>query len=139
LRPAGFEFLEHTADEGIRAFAPDLRGLLEAAARGMFAVIAEPTRVEPRVERRLEVEAASREELLHDWLERLNALHQIEGELYGEFEIELCGLRLRALVRGEPLDPERHRLRVEIKAVTWHDLAVRETGEGLEATVLFDL
>jgi len=41
---------------------------------------------------------------------------------------------------GEPIDADRHDLRSEIKAVTWHDLAVQDDAQGhLEARVLFDL
>lgn len=136
---AGFEALEHTADEGLRAWGPDLPALLAAAARGLFAVIADPETVRPERERRLELEADSREELLHDWLERLNGLHQTEGELYRDFEVETDGRHLVARFRGEPIDPGRHDLREEVKGVTWHDLVVRETADGLEARILFDV
>lgn len=136
---AGFEAVEHTADEAIRAWGPDLAALLAAAARGMFAVIADVQAVRPLRERRVEVRADTREALLHDWLEELNGLHQVEGELYCEFDVETDGRRATATVRGEAIDPRRHGLRGEIKAVTWHDLELRETEGGLEARVLFDV
>lgn len=136
---AGFEPLEHTADEGVRVWAPDWSGLLEQAARGMFAVIADPRSVRPERERRVALRADSREALLHDWLEELNGLHQSEGELYAAFEVEADDVSLRARVRGEAIDPARHALRTEVKAVTWHDLRVEESGEGLRARVLFDV
>lgn len=135
----GFETLEHTADEGVRAWAPDLPGLFAAAARGLFAVIADPETVRPERERTLELEAGSREELLHEWLERLNGLHQTEDELYRDFEVETDGRRLRARFRGEAIDPDRHDLRAEVKAVTWHELSLEETEDGLESRILFDV
>jgi SHS2 domain-containing protein len=40
---------------------------------------------------------------------------------------------------GEPFDRSRHRARVAIKAVTYHQFAVTRTPEGFEARVFLDL
>jgi SHS2 domain-containing protein len=42
-------------------------------------------------------------------------------------------------VRGEPLDLERHSTRTDVKAVTYHQLSVRETAEGVVVTVFLDI
>jgi len=47
--------------------------------------------------------------------------------------------RLKAALRGEIMDPRKHRLRTEIKAATFHALQIREMPSGLEAEVVFDL
>lgn len=136
-----FERLEHTADEGIRAYGRSLPEIFAAAARGMFSVIADVDSVRPEQARRIELRAESAEELLHDWLEELNGLHQVSGELYSAFEVEIDagGRHLQATVRGEPMDPARHSLAIEVKAVTWHGFHLEETADGLAATVLFDV
>jgi SHS2 domain-containing protein len=46
---------------------------------------------------------------------------------------------LRALLSGEEIDPARHRLNVDVKAVTLHLFRVEETGAGWEATVVLDI
>jgi SHS2 domain-containing protein len=46
---------------------------------------------------------------------------------------------LRATLYGEQLDPGRHPLKVDVKAVTLHRFEVRETGGGWEATVILDI
>jgi SHS2 domain-containing protein len=139
MSSARFELVEHTADVGIRGWAPTLPELFRVMARGLFAVIVDPASVEPRNERRFHLEAGSPEDLLHEWLEELNSLHQIRNELYGRFEPHLAGNRLEALVAGEPIDFLRHDLRVEVKAVTWHELRIERTIEGYEAFVLLDI
>ncbi len=40
---------------------------------------------------------------------------------------------------GEPVDPARHAIHTEIKAVTYHRLAVRRTAARWETRVIFDL
>ena len=140
LQPeAGFEILEHTADVGVRAWGPTLGVLFREAARGMFALITDLERVRSMSSRTVELEADAVEDLLHDWLEELNGLHQVRHEVYCGFDVETDGVRLRATVHGEPLDPARHELWIEIKAVTWHDLRVERIAGGFEAAVLLDI
>jgi SHS2 domain-containing protein len=138
LRP-DFEIVEHTADTALLGRAPDFPSLCEVMARALFEVIADTGRVEPRVGREVKVTSPSREDLLHDWLEALNAAHQVHGEIYCRFAIRVEGLLLVATAGGEPIDPGRHDLRTEVKAVTWHDLRVTEVPGGLEAYVLLDI
>ena len=48
-------------------------------------------------------------------------------------------LVLEAEARGEPLDPLRHRLQADVKAVTLHRLRVEQTARGWEASVVLDI
>lgn len=47
--------------------------------------------------------------------------------------------RVRAELRGEPVDPDRHALAVDVKAVTLHGLRVERTASGWEAQVTLDV
>jgi SHS2 domain-containing protein len=134
-----WEIVEHTADVGIRGWGRDFPALVEALARGLFEVIAGPGKVEARVAHKLRIEGVDREDLLHEALEGLNTLHQVRGELYGEVRVEVVDTGLAMEVHGEPIDPDRHDLRTEVKAVTWHDLRVTETEKGWEGYVLLDI
>jgi SHS2 domain-containing protein len=46
---------------------------------------------------------------------------------------------LHAVVRGERLDPARHPLTVDVKAVTLHRFQVEETTDGWRAVVVLDI
>jgi protein archease len=135
----GFESVEHTADVAFRGWAPDLTDLFRVMAEGLFHVIGGGARVEPSAKRILHLEAENPTELLHDWLETLNTLHQLHGELYTEFDPKLEGNRLSATVRGGALEAASGELGIEVKAVTWHDLDIRPTDRGLECYVLLDI
>jgi SHS2 domain-containing protein len=135
----GHEILEHTADVAIRAVAPDRAGLLEELARALFEIITDPDRVRPAVERRIRLTGDRFEDILHDWLEELNTLHQIHRELYGTFGARIEGNLLEGTARGEPIDFQRHDLRTEVKAVTWHGLRVDSGPGGYTAEVLLDI
>ena len=133
--PAGFQEHEHTADWELQVWAPDLPGLLEQAARGMYALTGVVLAAGPRQGRSIRLEADDREILLVSFLEGLLFLGEIEGLGFDEFVIEVDGRRLQAELVGAAIQSQAK----EIKAVTYHNLEVRETGRGLEANLVFDV
>ncbi len=135
-----YQHIDHTADVGIQIFGDTLKELFENAALGLFDIIANLENVSPVVERKIDVEASDREALLVSWLSELNFLFFTKREIYKEFVIEsLIDFTLRAKVRGERIDYDRHEIFTEVKAVTYHHLYIKETPGGWEAQVIFDL
>ena len=141
-RPAverGFEYFEHTADVGIRAWGPTLEDAFAEAARGLVANMVDVSGARVVGEAVLEVEAESRERLLFRFLE--DVLYQFQTELWVVIEAEVAftgAARLRATLRGEAYDAKRHGHVHEIKAVTFHDLEIRE-GARPEVRVIVDI
>jgi SHS2 domain-containing protein len=132
--------IEHTADVAIEAGAADLPGLFDRCAAGMTELIAEGAPPEPRVEHPVTASGADLAELLADFLRQLLWLHASTGFLYaGARFLQLEPTALDAVVAGEPADPDRHALVREIKAVTYHQLAVTPSPEGWRAQVIFDV
>lgn len=131
--------IEHTADVGFEVDAPAWGPLLERAALVVAAEIVALEGVEARDEARLEIAAAEREELLHDWLQAVLVRVQA-GFVPCEVTVEAASdTRVVATLRGEALDPRRHRVHGEVKGVTWHGLAVEETPDRLRARVILDV
>jgi SHS2 domain-containing protein len=131
-----FEEIDHTADIGIRVWGQDLAELFANAAYGMFSLMLEVECLPQTLSRAVEVEATDVETLLVDWLSELNYRRELTGEVYNRFDFqEILPTRLRANVAGtDGAHPKRG-----VKAVTFHDLAVKETPEGYEATIVFDV
>ncbi len=130
-----FEEIEHTADLAFRAYGRDPAELFANAARGMFTLQGGGL-PPPERERRVAVEGVDRESLLVNWLNELLYLQERHGEVYSEFKIEeMAATKLRARVRGGV----REEMRRRIKAVTFHDLQVKQTPEGWQATLVLDV
>jgi SHS2 domain-containing protein len=130
----------HTADVGFEVEATTLPALFERAALGLAATIADLDGVAARERRTVAVRADDRTALLHDFLHAILLLAQVDGFLISAVEVqEADETAVRAVVLGEPLDPGRHRQHGEVKAVTWHGLAVERTGAGWRARVLLDV
>jgi SHS2 domain-containing protein len=138
--PEWLEELDHTADEGIRVSAPTEAVLFERCAWAMFRLLADVECVRPLVWHDIRVEAPDREALLVKWLAELNYRRQVEGMLFSSFEVrEITETSVVARAGGEPENPARHHAHGEIKAVTYHGLAVSQEGGLWRATVLFDV
>ena len=140
ILPPWLTALDHTADAGIGVTANSLAELLARAAWGMFSVIADVRAVQPRETQPVIVEAADTQALMVRWLSELNFRHITEHRLFCNFEVTHCtGNRLEAAVFGENIDPARHTVFTEIKAVTFHGLRVEQTDGGWKAEIIFDL
>ncbi|MEE9199727.1 MAG: archease [Dehalococcoidia bacterium] len=136
----GFQLLEHTADVGLVARGADLKQAFAAAATGLFSIIAQPRRVQARECRHIEVEAGDKEALLVEWLNELIYLFDAHHMLFKRFDmVELTPTRLVAEAWGEPVDPSRHRIKMGVKAATYHMLQVEREGDGYRLQVLFDV
>jgi SHS2 domain-containing protein len=134
-KAAGYRELEHTADWELEVWAPDFLTLLEQAARGMYALAGMQLKAGVPQVRELEVSEPDRESLLVSFLNELLYLEEAEDLGFDSFDLRLDGEKLRAHLKGAPLAS----LSKEIKAVTYHHLAVRQTARGLEVNIVFDV
>lgn len=134
-----FEEIEHSGDIGIEARGDDFAAMLSNATLGLFSLIRR-TAPAPAIERVIRVESSSSEDLLVDWLSEVISLGGAHGEVYRSVEIARVGEWFaEGVLRGEKTDPRRHDLRFDVKAATYHGLAVEESGGRVVGRVIFDL
>ena len=138
MEPA-FTILDHTADVGLRVRGATLAELFGNAARGMFTLLCDPTTVHPRERVAVAIEEDDLAYLLHDWLKELLYIVDTRRMLFARFEADITAGRLDGAAWGEPLEPARHEIKTEIKAVTCHGLEVRRRHGHWTAQVIFDL
>ncbi len=132
--------IEHTADVGLEVEAPTLATLFERAGLAVLEVMVDLDAVEARDRVPLGVEAEDRAALLHDWLQALLVLVQARGIVLAEVAVEeVSSTAVRGWGVGERIDRARHRLRTEVKGVSYHELAVGETAAGWQARVILDV
>ena len=137
---SGFELVDHTADVGVRAWAPSLGGVFEEAAKAMFSLICDPLTIDQTEKVDVRLEAEDRDLLLVGWLNELIYLFEARRALFSDFEVlELDDTHLVARVSGEELDPARHAVCGGVKAATLHQLSLSEGPSGWEAFVILDV
>ena len=135
-----WQLVDHTADVALRIEAPSREALFEEAAQALMSLIVEePASVEERETLDFELAADDPADLLFDWLQTLLVAVELRRVLLRRFRVTLDGPGLRASASGERIDPVRHRLAHEVKAITYHALAVRATRDGWQAEVVVDV
>lgn len=131
----GYREVEHTADWELAVWAPDLPGLLIQAALGMLALSGATLQDAPRQSCQLSLPVADPERLLVSFLSELLWLGECDGLGFDTFDLSLNKDHLNAHIEGAPIASQSK----EIKAVTFHNLAIRQTGCGLEVNIVFDV
>ena len=135
-----YETFDHTADLGLRIRAGDLNALFAEAGLALTSILVEDAgsiRPASRVEVALPADAV--EYLMFDWLRAILYHFEVDRMLVARCEVRIDAGGLRAALEGEPLDPSRHELAHEVKAITYHDLRVEEAEGGWLAEVIVDI
>ncbi|HBI44781.1 MAG TPA: protein archease [Planctomycetales bacterium] len=134
------EFFEHTADLGLRARAADLDDLFAEAARALFSAVVEDMGTVVASQRMvIRIPGADKEFLLFDWLKALLYHFDAEHLLFSRFEVKVGADGLEGAAWGELMDPARHEMNHEVKAITLHGLKVEQSAEGWLAEVIVDI
>jgi SHS2 domain-containing protein len=132
-----YRLLEHTADAMVEVHGKTMGERFANAAYALFDQITDVTKVRPTGEIKLVLSAESREQLVVDFLQELLFIHDTENIVLCQFEVETDGKVLKAVVKGEEFDEDRHPKRSVVKAVTYHKLEFDDEKGTL--TILFDV
>lgn len=119
-----YEFIEHTADVTFKAYGRDLNELFENAAEALEDTMVLLNEIALNEILTIEVASDSYENLLYDWLSELLITFEVERFAVKKCFVRIVGFSLTAYCLGERLGPNRHKLNEEVKAVTYHNLAV---------------
>ncbi|MBE9503740.1 MAG: archease [Proteobacteria bacterium] len=135
-----YKIIDHTSDLGFEFYGDHLKELFVVAGEGLFSAIIDCEEVLCVEHFEIELEGADLEDLMVNWLRELLYLHQVKRMLLKRFEIlEIDEAKLKGRVSGEKYEERRHNIMREVKAVTYHDLKVKETNGGWMTKVIFDV
>ena len=135
-----FEILEHTADIGLRAWGATLQEAFENAATALSAIVVELDDIEPRIAYPIAASGDDDQSLLVNWLNE--ALYYLDARriVLRRFRIEHFGDgRVAGQAWGEPRDPVKHRPKVIVKGVTYHQLKIEQRPDGWQVQVFLDI
>lgn len=133
--------LSHTADTGVEASAADLPGLVVELATGMFESMAtlRPGTTRAGVEIEIEASGPTPEDMVVETLSELLYESEVEDLFLLDFAAQSDGShRVRVKARGVPFSDVEMR-GPPIKAVTYHDIEIVQTGDTCHGRVYFDV
>ena len=123
-----YEYFDVTADIGFKSYGETLNEAFENAGLAIFNIISDTSDIEPLREISFKIRSEDEISLLYDYLEELLFYHEIEFMLFSEFHVEIYDdLTLKATIRGEEINWDKHERKTEIKAITFHKMDVKKT------------
>ncbi len=135
-----YKLIDHTADFGIHVLGTDPKDLFQNAARAMFEQIAEIEALAGTEAVAIHLTGKDWPDLMVNWLRELLYYWHVKGLLLGDAQIQLISDRkLLAQTNFDPYVPDRHVIKREIKAVTYHQIQVKRGAEGWESKIIFDV
>ncbi len=131
-----YEEIDHTADWALKVRGRDLPALFVNAALGMMELAGVRTSDDEGLKRQIKIQAIDRESLLVDWLHEVLLALELEHLAFREMDLEITdGRKLVGTVRAVPMVS----MEKPVKAVTYNELNIQESPEGLETTIVFDV
>ena len=152
MKHGNYKLIDHTADLGIEVFATDLKQLFVTAAMALSDTLTDVSRVNKVIKKEISVSGDDLEQLMINWLHEIIYHFEVNYVIFNKFEIEsICStsdigvtptpycFTLNAVGYGEIFDHEKHVILTEVKAVTHHQLTVKEVGGEWFSRIIFDL
>jgi protein archease len=130
-------------DALIEAYGTTLEEAFENAAKGLSNTMIDLKTVRPKKEIKFSAKGHDLYSLLFDWLDKVLLLLVADWIAMSQFSIKIRqhnnGYSIEGTARGEPLDLDRHRYKVEIKAVTYHEMEIKQEKGRVTVRFLLDL
>jgi SHS2 domain-containing protein len=141
-----YRYLEDIAlaDVAFEAWGDTVEEMFVAASDAtMNVMVGDLATISQKVARPIQVEAESIEMLLFHFLQELIYYKDAERLLLRIPTVDIRKTNdhfmLSTEARGEELDPQKHELIVDVKAVTLHRYSVEKAPTGWEARVILDI
>lgn len=136
----GHRRFEHTADIGLEVWAADRIALFGDAAVALTEQITDPNQLSACKQQAISIDGIDWPDLMVNWLREVLYLWNGRRLLVQQVRIEhLAPFQLKATLACDVYDARRHRIRTEIKAVTYHQIRVAPDRTGWRAKIVLDV
>ncbi len=134
-----YKILEHTADIMFEVYGKSLNKLFTNAAIATFDVMVKRSSINPKIKKEINLENKDIEKLLFEFIEELIYLKDAEYLVFKSFKVKIKRSNLKAIVEGEKINSKKHKLLLDVKAITLHKYRLSKTKDGYKATILLDI
>ena len=134
-----YKILEHTADVMFEVYGKGLNELFENSGIAVTDIIVERKSLKARVKKEIKLENEKADGLLFDFINELIYLKDAEGLLFKDFKVKTDGGKLNALLLGDKIDREKHKLLTDVKAITLHKFEVKKAGKEWVGRFILDI
>jgi len=139
-----YKFLEDIAiaDIAYEAYGKDLNELFENAAMAIFELSAEIKTVDAKEKLEFELENEKLDNLLYDFLSEILFMKDSKYMVFRKVKVEIKEgkpNKLKAVLEGDTINPNKQHLENDIKAVTMHMFELKKENSHWKARVVVDI
>jgi len=145
MKEAGFEFKEHTADIKVKSWGRTLEDAFTQTALSLMTVMTpDLKRISPIIQRSFEIISEDIYALLFDFLSEFLYIFDVEGLIFSDIIVNLKKTKndeyfLKAIMKGEKFDRNKHEIGTEVKAVTYSFMNIKKKKSKIEIDIIFDV
>jgi SHS2 domain-containing protein len=132
-----YELMDHTADLMVKAYGKTLEECFGNAGYALFDQTVDLSTVDTTEEVDIRISEEDIEDRLYAFLSELLFIEDCDNVILKEFDVGFEGNDVICKAKGEKLDRSKHRVRSEIKAVTYHMMDIDPDTPSV--TVIFDV
>ena len=145
MKDTGFEFKDHTADVSVKCWGKTLEDAISQCALSLMTTLTPNlSKITPQIEKQLEIEAEDKYALCFDFLSEFLYLFDVDELVFNEILVESIvkmgdKFKLKAILRGEKFNKNKHEIGTEVKAITYSFMSIEEKKNKVEITMVFDI
>lgn len=139
-----YKFLEDVAiaDIAYEAYGKNLNELFENAAFAIFELSANLKTIDAKKKLEIKIENEKIENLLYDFLSEILFLKDSKYVVFKKVKVLIKQnkkYQLKAILKGDTINPQKQQLENDIKAVTMHMFEIKKEKNQWKATVVVDI
>lgn len=128
-----------TADMAFEAFGSSLNELFENCALAVQDIMTDTKKIKSKEKITFEIRSEDLQSLLFDFLSEILFYKDTRGLVFSQFAVRVKKnehYKLNCDMMGEKWDREKHEVRTEVKAVTYHLMEIKKNKEWRAQVVL---
>jgi len=144
-----YKFIDHTADVIFEVNGKNLEEIFENSALAVFEVQADLKKIKRKIKKKIKLKNANVEDLLFGFLEELIYIKDAKYLVFSKFKVKLLEkisskmnkteFLLECVAEGEKINPKKHGLKTDVKAITLHEFYLKKVKNGYKARILLDI
>lgn len=145
MKKMGFKFKDHTADVEVKSWGRTLEEAFSQTALSLMTTITPNlNKISSKIEKKIEIVSEDKYALCIDFLTEFLYLFDTDDLVFNDIFIKSIenlenGYKLKAVVKGDHFDKEKHEIGTEVKAITYSFMNIEEKKRKVEISIVFDI
>lgn len=135
-----YEIFSHTADLGFKVFGKTKEQLFENSGKALFDILIGIENIKESKEKNLTIRANNLEDLLLNTLSEFLFTFSVKKLIFKNFFVKFINENeINIIAKGEEFNKNKHIIKREIKAITYHDFKVYKEENIWCANIVIDI